>query len=104
MVVENPLLQRRLAKVLPHVIDSLLLGSAIALLVVLQLSPLESPWLMAKIVALLLYIGLGLVALRFGRAKKTRVVAWVLALLTGAYIVSVAYSKSPWGCFRLLHS
>jgi uncharacterized membrane protein SirB2 len=97
MARDNPLLQHRAAKVLPHIIDTLLLSSAIAMLVYLQLSPLAQPWLYVKIIALLLYIGLGMVALRFGRTKKIKVSAWLSALLTAGYIVSVAYSKSPWG-------
>ena len=103
MAVGNPLLQHRVAKVLPHVIDTLLLGSALSLLMVLQLSPLTQPWLSAKIIALLVYIGLGMVALRFGRSKRTRVSAWLLALLTAGYMVSVAYSKSPLGFLQLMH-
>ena len=103
MVSDNPLLQHRVSKALPHIIDTFLLGSAISLLLVLQLSLLEQPWLIAKIIALLLYIGLGMAALRFGRTRKIKVSAWLLALLMAGYIVSVAYSKSPWGIFQLLH-
>ena len=102
MAVDNPLLQHRVAKVLPHVVDTLLLGSALALLFVLHLSPLTQPWLSAKIIALLLYIGLGMVALRFGQSKKIKVCAYLLALLTAGYMVSVAYSKSPLGFLQLL--
>lgn len=104
MASDNLLLQHRAAKVLPHIIDTLLLGSAITLLVVLHLSPLAQPWLYAKIIALLLYIGLGMVALRFGRSKNIRIGAWLLALLTVGYMVSVAYSKSPWGFFTTVVS
>lgn len=99
MATDHALLQSRAVKVLPHIIDTLLLGSAITLLLILQLSPLAQPWLIAKILALLIYIGLGMVALRFGRTRKTKVMAWLLALLTAGYIVSVAYSKNPWGIF-----
>jgi len=101
MAVDNPLLQHRVVKVLPHVIDTLLLGAALALLIVLHLSPLTQPWLGTKIIALLLYIGLGMVALRFGRSKGVRVSAWLLALLTAVFMVSVAYSKSPLGFIQL---
>jgi uncharacterized membrane protein SirB2 len=97
MAVDNPLLKHRVTKVLPHIIDTLLLGAALALLIVLHLSPLTQPWLGTKIIALLLYIGLGMVALRFGRSKRIRVSAWLLALLMAGFMVSVAYSKSPLG-------
>lgn len=99
MLKESALLQQRWVKILPHIIDSLLLASAIILAVQWRLSPLEQPWLMAKIVALLVYIGLGMVALRFGRSQITRLFAWLLGLLTFVYIVSVALSKSALGWF-----
>ncbi|MDX1733593.1 MAG: SirB2 family protein [Halioglobus sp.] len=97
MLSDSPLLQHRASRVLPHIVDTLLLVSALAMLVQWQMSPLALPWLVAKVVALLVYIGLGMVALRFGRNRKERVVAWVLALATAGYIVSVALTKDPWG-------
>jgi uncharacterized membrane protein SirB2 len=104
MMSDNPLLQHRVVRRLPHVIDTLLLLSAIMLLVVWRLSPLETPWLGAKVIALLVYIGLGMVALRFGRSKGIRVGAWLLALITAGYIVSVAYSKNPLGFLQLVYN
>ena len=97
MMTANPLLQRRLTKVLPHINDTLLLASAIAMLVVWQTGPLQLPWVVAKLAGLLVYIGLGMVALRFGRTRRVRVTAYLLALLSAVYILSVAYSKSPLG-------
>ena len=97
MLTGSAMLRRRLAKRLPHVIDTLLLGTAIGMLFIWRVSPFEVNWLTAKIVALLVYIGLGMVALRFGRSRKVRVNAWLLALATVLYIVSVAYSKTPMG-------
>lgn len=87
----------RAAKSVPHVVDTVLLLSALALAWMLQLNPLTTPWLAAKIVALLAYIGLGLVALNPRRALKLRAAAWVAALASFGYIVSVALTKSAWG-------
>ena len=95
----NALLDKRIAKTLPHIIDTLLLGSAIGMLFIWQASPFAFTWLTAKVVALLLYIGLGMVALRFGRTKRARILAWICALAVAAYIVSVALSKSALGFF-----
>ena len=95
MLTDNPLLQRRPAKILPHAVDSLLLGSAVGMLVIWRVSPLQLDWLSAKIIALLLYILLGMVALRFGTSRRVRMVAWLLALSCAGYIVAVAYSKNP---------
>lgn len=87
----------RPAKTLPHVVDSVLLLSALALAWSLRLSPHEAPWLMAKIVGLLAYIGLGLLALKPGRPTTVRATAWIAALATFGYIVSAALTKNPLG-------
>ena len=92
-------LQQRWVKTAPHIIDTVLLASAIFLAVQMRISPLEHAWLMAKIIGLLVYIGVGMVALRFGRNRNERLLAWLLGLLTFSYIVSVALSKSVMGWF-----
>lgn len=93
--------KRRAAKTLPHLVDTVLLVSALALLAALRLSPLEAPWLIAKIAGLLVYIGLGIVALRPGVPRPLRVTAWLGALGTVGWIVSVAVTKSAWGMLSL---
>jgi len=95
-------LKQRWVKTTPHIVDTFLLGSAILLAVQWRLSPFEHPWLMAKIIALLVYIGAGMIALRFGRSRKERLMAWLFGMLTFLYIVSVALSKSVLGWFAYL--
>lgn len=97
MLRDSARLHARWVRIAPHVVDTLLLVSAIGLAVQLRLSPVQHTWLLAKIVALLLYIGLGVVALRRGRNRLVRALAWVAALATYLYIVAVAVTKSPWG-------
>ena len=92
----------RAAKTLPHLVDSVLLLSALALAWMLRLTPGNAPWLLAKIVGLVVYVGLGVVALRPGRPLKVRAAAWVAALATVGWIVSVAVTKSPSGIFSAL--
>jgi uncharacterized membrane protein SirB2 len=86
----------RWARVLPHVVDTVLLTAAIGLLVVGQINPLAQPWLLAKIGALLVYIGLGTVALKRGRTRGVRLGAWLAALAVLLYIVVVAMTKQVW--------
>jgi len=83
-------------RVLPHGVDTVLLLSAVTLALMSHQYPGVDNWLTAKVVALLLYIGLGLVAFRFGRSKRTRGIAWVAALLVFMYIVAVARSRIVW--------
>jgi len=87
----------RAARTLPHIVDTVLLASAIALAWMLRLSPLQAPWLLAKIAGLVLYIAFGMLALKPGRPAAVRVGAFLAALVTFGYIVSVALSKDPAG-------
>lgn len=101
-LMDAPWTRSRLAKTLPHVVDSVLLASAVTLAAMLQLNPLHTPWLLAKICGLLVYIGLGMVALRPRFTARTRAGAAVLALATLGWIASIAILKSPWGFLLLL--
>lgn len=93
MLTDSGMLNARWTRIVPHINDTLLLFAAIAMLVVGGLNPLEHPWLLAKILGLLAYIGLGTVALKRGKTKSTRVKALVAALATFAYILAVAITK-----------
>lgn len=88
-------LELRWARVVPHVIDTLLLLSAIVLAVWSSQYPFAAPWLTAKVLALVAYIVLGTIALKRGRTRGARVLAFVGALGCFAYIVAVAVTKNP---------
>jgi len=92
----------RLARTLPHVVDTVLLASALAMAWMLRLTPANAPWLAAKIIGLVLYIALGFMALRPGRALWIRATAWVFALAVFGWVVSVAILKSPLGFLGVL--
>ena len=83
-------------RILPHVIDTLLLSCALGLLWLGHWAVLQTPWILAKIGALLLYIGLGTVALKRGKTRTVRLVACAAALLVVIYIVLVAKTKLAW--------
>lgn len=90
--------RRGIWRVLPHLVDSVLLGAAVGLLLVLSGYPLGEPWLLSKLSALALYIALGSVALRHGATRRSRVTSFFAALAVFSYIVGVAISRSPtWG-------
>ncbi len=95
MIRDSALLQRRWVKTVPHFVDTGLLLSAIILASQWGFAALEMPWLQAKIGALLVYILLGVVAIRPLFGKPVRITAWLAAMLTFAYIVSVAITKNP---------
>jgi uncharacterized membrane protein SirB2 len=93
MLADSPRLNARWTRVVPHINDSLLLTAAIAMLVVAGLNPFEQPWLLAKIIGLLAYIGLGTVALKRGKTKAIRIKALIAALGVFGYILAVAITK-----------
>jgi uncharacterized membrane protein SirB2 len=95
MVRDSPLLLRRWVRITPHLIDTVLLLSGIGLMIAVHQYPVSDNWLSAKVLGLILYIGLGTVALKRGKKRSTR-----LAALTGAYaiffyIVLVAVTREP---------
>jgi uncharacterized membrane protein SirB2 len=93
----SPLLAARAVRVLPHLVDTVLLTSAAALSIMAGQYPLVHGWLTAKVLGLVLYIGLGTVALRRGRTRGQRALAGLAAMLVFGFIVSVALSKNPAG-------
>jgi len=99
MLSDSPRLNQRWIRVVPHLVDTLLLGSAIALAVIGAQYPLAQDWLTAKLIGLLVYILCGMMALRRGKSKTTRGIFFAAALLAFAYIVSVALTRSPLGVF-----
>ncbi len=95
MLADSPRLQARWVRIVPHVNDTLLLTSGIALAVLIQQYPLVHGWLTAKFFALIAYILLGTIALKRGKTKAQRVVAWIAALLVFGYMVAVAIAHDP---------
>ena len=92
---DSPLSEKKFFKIAPHIVDTLLLLSAIALTVTIGQYPLVNGWLTAKVIGLLLYIFLGMVTLRFAQTQPVRLLAFVLAIAVFAYIATVARTHNP---------
>ena len=95
MLTESPLLTHRLTRIAPHVVDTLFLLSGIFMLVIAAMNPFTQPWLLAKFVALIAYILLGMVAIRRGRTKNIRAVTFVSAIAVFGYVIGVGMARSP---------
>ena len=95
MMTDSGRLQQRIIRIAPHILDTVFLGSGIAMLVLLSLNPLSQSWLLAKFAGLIAYILLGSVAIRHGSTQRARLLSFVGALSAFAYVVGVALSKSP---------
>ncbi|KMQ77383.1 SirB2 protein [Candidatus Burkholderia pumila] len=86
----------RVTKIVPHIVDTVLLLSAIALVTIIGFNA-NAAWLSAKIAGLVVYIVLGTFALKRGRTKTTRFVCGVMAIIVFAFITSVARTHDPLG-------
>lgn len=89
----SPWLRARITRVLPHVVDSTLLAAGIALALRDHQYPFVHAWLTAKLIALVLYIVLGSIALKFGKGPLQRSLAFGAAILVFVYIIAVAITR-----------
>jgi len=102
------LMARRLAapiwKWLPPVIDTLLLAFGVWLAVLLRLDPLQTGWLGIKLLCVIGYILLGILAFRLQRPRWLKVGLFIAAILLFGFIVSIAVWHDARGIFVLLGS
>lgn len=86
-------------RILSYTVDTILLTAALILMTVVQQYPFVDAWLTVKVVLLVVYIGLGVLAMREGLGRGVRLASWGAALLVFLYIVSVARAHDPLGIF-----
>lgn len=96
MLADSPHLKARWVRIWPHVVDTLLLASALGVAWISGQYPFVQNWLTAKVAGLVAYIICGTMALKRGKTKKTRTAFFIAALLIFAYIVGVALTRSPY--------
>lgn len=90
--------RNKLLKIMPHILDTLLLVFAVMLCIRIAQYPLTDNWLTAKVVGLLLYIGFGAMAIR--HASRS---AFVMAVLSYAYILGAAKTHSALSWFSYFY-
>lgn len=97
-LMARPWRQWRLLRVAPHIVDTVLLGSALWLAWRIGQYPFVDGWLTAKVLALLAYILLGRRVLGRNMPQAQRLPFFVMALFSVGYVVGVALTRSPsWG-------
>jgi len=84
---------------LSYTIDTVLLTAAIMLMIVVRQYPFVQAWLTIKVLLVVLYIALGILAFREGRARHVRIACWVIALLVYGFVFSIARAHHPLGLF-----
>lgn len=95
MFRDSPLQHARVVRIAPHIVDTVLLASAIGLALNIRQYPFVHGWLTAKVLALAAYVVVGAIGLRYGKTKRVRAFAFFAAIVIFAYIVAVALTRSP---------
>jgi uncharacterized membrane protein SirB2 len=97
MMAGSPRLNNKALKVFPHINDTFLLASGVALIFITHFIPFTpaAPWLSEKLILVVLYIVLGFIALKLGKNKAQRTVAFVAALACIAMAGKLAVLKLP---------
>ncbi|GGP73817.1 MULTISPECIES: SirB2 family protein [Shewanella] len=90
-------MQSKFLKVLPHLNDTLLLLTGVVLIAILKMNVVEQSWLIAKLIALVVYIGLGVLAIKC-QHRGQKLLAGIAALLVFGYIVGASMSHAAWFC------
>ena len=78
MMRGSALLQQRWVRTVPHIVDTILLASAIVMTSMSRQYPLAEPWLTAKVIAPVFYIALGTIALRQEKKASYHCLGWGL--------------------------
>lgn len=92
-IMDSPLREQKWVRVLPHLIDTALLSIGVVMVFSIGASFTDG-WLVAKMLALLGYIGFGVLAMR-AKSRWLKVTGFLLALASVGYLFAVAFSRSP---------
>ncbi|PCJ49239.1 MAG: regulator SirB [Gammaproteobacteria bacterium] len=97
MLLKNNHYRHKIFRIIPPIIDSLLLASGVTLMVILQQYPTNQSWLAVKLSLLVAYILLGVIALNRVNHYKAQLVSFILAVMTILFMYSIARAHNPLG-------
>ena len=88
--VFNPaILQKKIVKIVPHVIDTVLLISGITLVIQGNWLDGEFDWILSKLILLLAYIALGVMAMRFRDYKRWLAFTGAIACYISIFVIAI---------------
>jgi uncharacterized membrane protein SirB2 len=89
----SSIMDKKFIKIAPHVIDTFLLLSGLALCFIIQQFPFVEPWLTEKIIAVAAYIALGIMAFKADRSKLFKFFAFIGAIGWVVFAAKIAVFK-----------
>lgn len=90
----STLLQTKAVKILPHVIDTFLLLTAITLMLTISQYPFINSWLTGKIIGLITYIIFASIVIKYAKNNLQRSLFLGLAIMSFTYIFMTARSHN----------
>ncbi|QFU24002.1 SirB2 family protein [Shewanella eurypsychrophilus] len=90
---QSPIMDKKLVKIAPHVIDTLLLLSGLTLCFIIKQYPFIDPWLTEKFTAVIAYIILATISLKANKGKLFKVFAALGAIAWVVYAAKLAMFK-----------
>lgn len=94
MLKDSSILQQKWLKITPHIVDTVLLGTAIWLLTLSSMVEIDG-WVASKVIGVILYIVSGIFALKWAKTNRSRVIGFVCAVIWLMLTALVAFSKQP---------
>lgn len=96
LFMESDMIQKKWVRISPHVIDTSLLLLGLVLAGMIKLSPAQNPWFTEKMIAVVIYIFLGIMTFRlFRKGKKSAaIVCFILAAACFGYVLTMAFTKN----------
>lgn len=94
----------RATRLTSYIVDTTLLAAAVVLTTIIRQYPFVDTWLTAKVLLLLVYIGLGTFALKRGRTPRMRLACLLAALAVYGFIVSIAIAHDARGALLWLET
>ena len=95
-LTRSPAQNAKLPTMLAHTLSLGVLASGLTLVALYGQMP---AWVMTKLIFLFVFIALGVIAFKRAKSRTVQLTMMTLALLTYAFLVSVAVTKQPVGCF-----
>ncbi len=94
-VMDSKMKDAKWLKVLPHIINTVLIITAVGLCVTLAQYPFVHDWVTSKLIGLVAYVLLAIVAVKWARTNAMRVFALIGAVAWLVLTGKVAISKAP---------
>ena len=94
-LADSSMMQKKWVKITPHIVDTLLLATAIALCVLITQYPFVNDWLTQKVIGVVLYILAGLWVLKWAKSNLEKWLGFVGAIAIIGLVAKMAVSKQP---------